>query len=170
MPFQFSIPSQDGKTNFSVESGSTLIFVGANGSGKTRFATHIETIMFEKAHRISAHRSLNLNPNVTKISEKNALAGLRTGYANESALINQRNDNRWKQKAAKALLNDFDFLIQALFADQNNVALHSHKAARNGGTQIPSATKFEHLSDVWHRLLPKRRLAPAHHRWGQVLR
>jgi ABC-type branched-subunit amino acid transport system ATPase component len=159
MTFQFSIPRQYGKTDFSVDSGSTLIFVGANGSGKTRLAAHIETIMSEKAHRISAHRALSLNPNVTKISESSALLGLRTGYSDKAANISNRIGSRWQSRAATALLNDFDFLIQALFAEQTNVSLHSHKAARNGETQIPPATKFEHLADVWHRLMPKRRLS-----------
>jgi ABC-type dipeptide/oligopeptide/nickel transport system ATPase component len=158
MPFQFSIQSQDGKTDFLMETGSTTIFVGANGSGKTRLATHIETMMKETAHRISAHRSLSLNPNVVKISEKAALGGLRTGHAVENTSINNRETSRWRSKAATFLLNDFDFVVQALFADQNNISLQTHQAARKGEVKVPAATKFEQLADVCHRLLPKRRL------------
>jgi hypothetical protein len=46
-------------------------------------AVKIEEDLGERAHRISAHRALALNTDVAKISERNALAGLRTGYANE---------------------------------------------------------------------------------------
>ena len=131
MPFQFAIQSQTGKTDFSVELGSTLIFVGANGSGKTRLAAHIETIMAEKAHRISAHRALNLNPNVTKTSESAALRGLRIGHVHESVGIANRIGSRWQSNAAVSLLNDFDFLIQALFAEQTNISV-SHLDCMSG--------------------------------------
>ena len=71
----------------SMPSGTSLVFVGANGGGKTRLAVHIEQALQLKAHRISAHRALTLNPNVAKISEKEALMGLRTGYPNEKAEV-----------------------------------------------------------------------------------
>ena len=46
----------------SVCAGSALIFVGANGGGKTRLAVLIEERLGASAHRISAHRALNMNP------------------------------------------------------------------------------------------------------------
>ncbi|HEZ1945833.1 TPA: ABC transporter ATP-binding protein, partial [Neisseria meningitidis] len=59
--------------------GSTTIIVGANGTGKTRLAVYIEEQLKEKAHRISAHRALKLNPNVNKIPEKSAKTYLSYG-------------------------------------------------------------------------------------------
>ena len=81
MPFQFEIPTPTGPLPISVEPGSSVIFVGANGGGKTRLAVHIEELLGLSAHRISAHRALILNPAVPKIDEATALWGLRTGHA-----------------------------------------------------------------------------------------
>ena len=79
MPTEFLIPGADGDIRFLISRGSTITFCGANGSGKTRLAVHIEQQLGLAAHRISAHRALSLNPRVPKISESEALSRLRTG-------------------------------------------------------------------------------------------
>ncbi len=109
------------------------------------------------AHRISAHRALTLNPAIAKISERQALAGLRTGHASVDAHQGNRIGSRWQSNMAVSLLNDFDFLIQALFADQANKSLETHKHARAGNLSA-KPTKFERLVEVWERLLPHRKL------------
>lgn len=158
MPFVFTIPGPDGQTEISITADSSLIFVGANGGGKTRLATHIEESMGLDAHRISAHRALSLNPSIHKIGEQTALLGLRTGHAHENATIGNRTESRWGQKAAVSLLNDFDFLLQALFAEQANKSLETHKRVRAGGAETAESTKFERLVSIWERLLPDRNL------------
>ena len=158
MPFEFSVPSPDGSTPFSVEPGSSLIFVGANGGGKTRLAVQIESALKLNAHRISAHRALTLNPSVAKISERAALSGLRTGNVGEEPIVSQRVGHRWRDNASTWLLNDFDFLIQALFADQANLSLKTHNKARAGDHSPVDPTKLERLVTIWQRLLPDRQL------------
>lgn len=128
MAFQFNVPIVgDDPLAILVEPGASVIFVGANGSGKTRLAVHIEDALGLRGHRISAHRALSLNPAVPKISEKSALFGLRTGRPAEDAKVQHRGGHRWHNKAATILLNDFDFLVQALFADQANISLETYK-------------------------------------------
>src|SRR5258707_9983374 len=117
MTFTFSVPTPSGIVNFQIEPGTSLLFVGANGGGKTRLAVKIENDLGSSAHRISAHRALNLNPSVPKISERLALLGLRTGFANEAAILDHRRGSRWQSNAAVVLLNDYDHLVQSLFAD-----------------------------------------------------
>lgn len=159
MPFDFSIPSAQGPTEISVEAGSSVVFVGANGGGKTRLAVHIEDTLDLNAHRISAHRALTLNPGVAKIGEQAALSGLRTGNADpQRATIANRINSRWGRKTAVWLLNDFDFLVQALFGDQANKSLQTHKKVRAGGLGKAEPTKFEQLTEIWERLLPHRQL------------
>lgn len=158
MPFNFSIPSPDGQTEISVEPGSSVIFVGANGGGKTRLAVKIEADLALNAHRISAHRALTLNTGVAKISERLALAGLRTGRLLDDATIDFRSPFRWKQHMATELLNDFDFLIQALFAEQANKWGETHRKVRAGDFSPAEPTNFEHLVEIWERLLPHRKL------------
>lgn len=159
MAFNFEIPSSAGLASIAVEPGSSMIFIGANGSGKTRLAVFIEEAVGEKAHRISAHRALELNPAVPKIRGAEALRKLRYGLDIESASIAHRQGFRWKNsKPAVAMLNDFDSLLQALFADQSVTTLKTHTSYRSGSLKEAQATKFETLSEIWQRLLPHRRL------------
>ena len=135
------------------------MFVGANGGGKTRLAVHIESELRLNAHRISAHRALALNPGIAKINEQDALSGLRTGIANsEQANVDYRSGHRWQDNAATSLLNDFDFLVQALFADPAIIALKTHHNNRGGDHSVAEFTKFERLVTIWERLLPDRQL------------
>jgi energy-coupling factor transporter ATP-binding protein EcfA2 len=158
MPFNFSIPGPDGLIPISIDAGSSVVFVGANGGGKTRLAVLIENNGSMSVHRISAHRALTLNPSVPKISERVALLGLRTGHADENAQIVHRPGSRWQNKMAVSLLNDYDFLVQALFADQANKSLETHKKVRAGNGSPAEPTKFERLNEIWKRLLPHREL------------
>lgn len=158
MTFNINVPTLNGSEEIQIEPGSSVVFVGANGTGKTRLATYIEDRLSLNAHRISAHRALTLNPTVPKISENNALHGLRTGYANDTAGVQHRVGHRWGQKGSVHLLNDFDFLIQALFAEQSNKALETHKKVRSGDNSPAEPTKFEILIDIWERLLPHRKI------------
>ncbi|RVB17147.1 ABC transporter ATP-binding protein, partial [Mesorhizobium sp. M7A.F.Ca.CA.004.05.1.1] len=68
MPFNFTIPSPTSSIPFAMLPGTSLIFVGSNGGGKTRLAVEIENQLQLRAHRISAHRALTLNPAVAKIT------------------------------------------------------------------------------------------------------
>ena len=52
--FELSIPSPDGQIDITLKAGSSVIFVGANGSGKTRLSEYIENKLGLRAHRISA--------------------------------------------------------------------------------------------------------------------
>jgi energy-coupling factor transporter ATP-binding protein EcfA2 len=158
MAFQFSVPTPTGEMAFQVEPGTSLFFVGANGGGKTRLAVKIESDLGMETHRISAHRALTLNPSVAKIGEAEALSGLRIGTANRNVNLSNRVGIRWGNNAAVSLLNDYDFLIQVLFAEQANTSLMTHRNARSGVHDSPSLTKFEKLVEIWDRVLPHREL------------
>lgn len=152
MPIEIAIPILHGTSRITMERGSSLLFVGANGGGKTRLAVHIETTLGLEAHRISAHRALALNPNVNKVSEKTALNYLRRGGTS------RREISRWNSRSAVHLLNDFDYLIQALFAQQANKALETHSNARAGLNYVPEQTQLELLGTIWQHLFPGRLL------------
>lgn len=157
MTFNFSIPTTAEEFNIAVDPGTSVVIVGANGGGKTRLAVHIEDVLQQSAHRISAHRALALNPSVAKISERMALSGLRTGYTQDENIAH-RQGQRWQGKMAVSLLNDFDFLVQALFADQANKSLETHQRVRAGDRGPAEPTKLERLQAIWSQLLPHRLL------------
>ena len=159
--FTFSVPTKKKVLDIKMSSGGSVFFVGANGGGKTRLAVHIEQQLELKAHRISAHRALSLNPDVPKIGEKKALMGLRTGNASETSNLQYREGHRWLSQSAVTLLNDFDFLIQALFAEQSNTSLDAYNHHKPGGKKLKrkfQLTTFDTLNKIWRRLLPHRSL------------
>ena len=158
MIYNFEVPTPNGQHDFTISSGSSLIFVGANGGGKTRLAVHIERSNLENVHRISAHRSLALDPAAPKISGHLARKGLKYGYPGEDVVVGHKNVHRWKNKLATHLLHDFDFVIQGLFAEQSKIALNTHNAAHSGSNDTPQKTKFQILISAWQRLLPHREL------------
>jgi ABC-type branched-subunit amino acid transport system ATPase component len=158
MTFDFAVPTSSGEMKFQVAPGTSLLFVGPNGGGKTRLAVLIEEALGSKAHRISAHRALSLNPSVAKVNEQRALDALRTGNDDDRFKVNNRSIARWRSKAATLLLNDYDYLVQALFADQVNISLVAHKNARTENYQPAQATKFEKLIEIWDCILPLRKL------------
>ena len=163
LDFTFSIPASPGEQDselkgFKLTKGESIFFVGANGSGKTRLAVKIENDLGINAHRISAHRALTLNPSVSKIGEQEATNGLRTGHAHKDSTIANRPGNRWGGNLSGSLLNDFDSLIQLLFAEQCNVTLTTHKKVRARDASPAEYTKFEKLIIIWDRLLPHRQL------------
>ncbi|MBO0936469.1 AAA family ATPase [Fibrella sp. HMF5335] len=156
----FSVPTLQGDKSFEIETGSSLLIVGANGSGKTRLAAHIENALGLNAHRISAHRALSLNPSIAKINLSQAMQGLRIGMTDiseEHSLMN-RPGQRWRSNQATSLLNDYDYLVQALFAEQSITALETHKRNREGYTERAKETNFEKLKSIWEALIPHRTL------------
>ncbi|MDO8051141.1 AAA family ATPase [Janthinobacterium sp. SUN211] len=158
MTISFAVKTPSDNKSITVEFGTTAYFIGANGGGKTRLAAQIEDQLGAMCHRISAHRALNMNPAVAKISEGAALNGLRFGAPSLDSGLPYRLGARWAQRSATNLLNDYDYLIQVLFAEQSNTALKSHKnlSAKNG---VPAQkTNFEKLVEIWDKLLPHRKL------------
>lgn len=154
-----NIPKKDNSNlELTLEAGKTTIIIGANGSGKTRLAVFLEEQLGEKAHRIAAHRALSLNPNVDKIPELKAKKYLTYGAAWDTVSISTRKSERWGNKAPTSLLNDFDRLLQYLFAQQNNLAVENHQKRNRGEEITNSKTKLDILQEVWERLLPLKKL------------
>ena len=154
-----NIPRKDNSDlELTLETGKTTIIIGANGSGKTRLAVYLEEQLGERAHRIAAHRALKLNPDVNKIPESKAKKYLTYGDAWDDISIYHRASRRWEGKAPTSLLNDFDYLLQYLFAQQNNLAVENHQKRNRGEEITNSKTKLDILQEVWERLLPLKKL------------
>ena len=159
-----NIPKKDNSNSelqheeLTLEAGKTTIIICANGSGKTRLAVYLEEQLGEKAHRIAAHRALSLNPNVDKIPEAKARQYLSYGISMNGISITDRKYYRWDNKAPTILLNDFDRLLQYLFAQQNNLAVENNQKLNRDEEITNSKTKLDILQEVWERLLPLKKL------------
>ncbi|MCI7719273.1 AAA family ATPase [[Pasteurella] aerogenes] len=158
IPKKSELSSEQQNEELAIKSGETTIIIGANGSGKTRLAVYLEETLSEKAHRIAAHRALTLNPGINKIPENKAKLELLLGNSSWAKTANDRRTARWANKASTILLNDFDQLLQYLFAQQNNLAVANNQKFNQGIKITESETKLDKLKNTWETLLPHRKL------------
>ena len=134
------------------------MIIGANGSGKTRLGVHIEHEMLTKpVHRISAHKTLTLKDDIQLVSLERAQNTHLHGNA-DATLPQQKENIRWRGNAAVHRLEDFDGLLQHLFAENNRVALQDREVSRSNPTAPLSVSKLERLVGLWAELLPHRKL------------
>lgn len=153
-----SLSKHSGNSNLEIELrlGSTTIIIGANGSGKTRLSAYIEDQLGEKAHRIAAHRALELKADLEKITEDKAKNFLKYGL--DSGDLWHKQGWRWRGNASVSLLNDFDGLQKYLFAEQNNIAIKYYQDAMNGNCASAKKSKLHMLKETWESMLPHRKL------------
>ncbi|RWD96998.1 AAA family ATPase [Mesorhizobium sp.] len=152
--FEIKIPTSAGEYQVSAKPGETLVFLGPNGSGKSRLGVMIEGGHLA-VHRIGGHRALQLN---TKIQPPNLETALnRLSYGHEQHPGN-RVTFRWQNKPAIALLSDFDHLVAALYAEENEISVQHRRAHMKDLTIAPPQTKLDRLKAIWDSLLPHREL------------
>jgi len=111
-----------------------------------------------EVHRIAAHRSLNLNPAVVPPSLEIAQNRLFYGY--EGGGFQYKYAHRYGQKPETALLSDFDHVLSALYAENNDVSIAYRQMALAGDGQFtaPPPAKIDTLKSIWEKVLPHRQL------------
>lgn len=147
-----------GFANETITTTGNLLFVGANGSGKTRLGTWLEVNSPDstRVFRISAQKSLTMpdttTPMAIDLAEKNLLFGSPTDIGNKQHY-------KWQNKPATAFLNDYDKLMIFLFSDETEENAKYKVAQRKSETKIsPPLTKLDKVKQVWERVLPHREL------------
>jgi ABC-type lipoprotein export system ATPase subunit len=157
--YSFSVPKIDGTDlRFNVEGGRSLIFVGANGSGKTRLGAFIEScVPGESVQRIPAQKNLNLPDGLQLTSLERATKHLRFGNP-DHGIAATKFSYRWQQNPATATLSDFDALLQTLFAEHNVEASKHLRICHSNPGVTPPITKLLRLTQIWDQLLPHRAL------------
>ncbi len=152
-----TLPRANGATE-SIETTQSLLFVGANGSGKTRLGTWIEiqSPQRELVHRISAQKSLSMPDSTTPVAidlaEKNLLFG-NPGWTY------QNKQNKWGGRPATTLLSDYEKLMAYLFSDETEENAKFKITYKASKTRIdPPVTKIDLLKEVWEKILPHREL------------
>ena len=130
-----------------IKVGEVVVFLGANGSGKTRLAAAIEENNAPTSPRISAHRALNFPE---QISTSEGDFAKKTLYEKPLEAMSIRLSNRSHSSAAGAfgLMDDFTYLLKALYAEHAATAFAFKEAAREGGQPVNEVTKIERLTSV----------------------
>ena len=154
--YNCDVPCATGIVALPIETGRSIVIIGANGSGKTRLGVHIENaIAMEAVHRIAAQKRLFLNDDVQLISLEKAEVALRFGHPNASG---NRDAHRWAGRQAVHELSDFDALQQRLFAENNRSAVrHVQRRKTNEAAPLPTSS-LDRLKEIWDNLLPHRTL------------
>jgi len=157
---QFKLPLKKGTLEeFFLESKS--IFIGANGSGKSRLGTYLELNNSKVTHRISAQKSLTMpvsvSPKAIEIAESELIYGMYS--TDENWLLQHgKRTQRWGDKPYTFLLNDFDKLMVFLFSDETEESIKFKDAYVPGQNAAKPITKLDRIQKIWEDLLPHRKL------------
>ncbi|WP_425408440.1 AAA family ATPase [Hyphococcus sp.] len=154
---KIDIPLAHGSLPIELEEGQTAFIVGANGSGKSRLAAYLEKNLGMSAHRISAQRNLFLNLELPKTSQEVAENVLVGGHA-RTVNPEIRSAQRWGRGEVTRILNDFDALIQTLFADHLNVTTAYYDLCKKQPGTPPPPSRMTKLVAAWKAVHPHRKL------------
>ncbi|MFI8146684.1 DUF4435 domain-containing protein [Acinetobacter sp. ABJ_C5_2] len=148
--------------NVEIETAQSILFIGANGAGKTRLGTWIElhSPNSQFVHRISAQKSLRFPDSATPKSIEQAKNSLLFGYDNYSY---HHKSNRWSGggpgSPATALLDDFEKLMVYLFSDETEKnAIYKKQSKESSNRVEPPETNMDLVKQLWEKILPHREL------------
>lgn len=157
--YLYYLPDREGNEIEYETTTNSVIIVGANGAGKSKLGAWIEQKDWKNVHRIGAQRNLNFNQNIHLKSYSEAEETVLYGGPNRSD-----KELRWDWgKYTTRLLNDFEDVLAALIASQNNAANDyidlCRKCDVNGNPKPPvPITPKDKLLDVWSTIFPQRTL------------
>lgn len=160
------IPTTNGNVELQFKRGQSVLFLGANGGGKTRLGVHLDTQLTRKSHRIGAQRALQFSASIPLVDFDTALEKLQYGTSRSvhthlqgDMLFKQKQMNRYGNKPATFMLSDYETLLQALFGEETRESVKFRQAVKQGeaGVEVPE-TCFDRLQVIWSSLLPHRNL------------
>ena len=145
-----------------IENKSSIVLIGANGSGKTRMSVWIDENNSEiNVHRISAQKSLNL-PKIVKPTEMQT--------AEEEFLYGTSNNNkewlktygkkieRWGNAPETYLLNDYQKLMQYLITENYEKSIEYREKHKDGDAEFDNTTRLEKIKEIWEDVITHRKI------------
>lgn len=146
-----------GGGNQTITAPRNLLFVGANGSGKTRLGAWLDMHSPDQVRvfRISAQKSLAMPDTTTPMSIDIAEQDLVFGHTEAQS----NKAHRWQLKPATFPLNDFAKLMVFLFSDETEENAKFKAAQRQSASKLdPPLTRMDKVKQTWERILPHREL------------
>jgi len=168
-PRSLSLPSptsalqQGSPTEIQVK--SSIVVVGANGSGKTRFGSWIDLESPQKSlvHRVGAQKSLSI-PEYCSTSSIDAakntlLYGVYQHNMPSEQLPHYKIGSRWQSKPSTFLQSDYDKLLTYLFTEEFDKSTKYRQQARSTNQlETPPETCLDIIKRIWEFVLPHREL------------
>ncbi|OYX84861.1 MAG: AAA family ATPase [Flavobacteriales bacterium 32-34-25] len=139
-----------------LENAKSIVVIGANGSGKTRFGTQIELKYPNKTHRISAQKSLTMPEQVSPTSKEKSETDFFYGDAKHGKA--NKTGYRWGGKPNTFLLNDYQKLMVLLHTEEYEESIKFKEAYNPGQSIEKPITKLDRIQNIWEYVLPHRKL------------
>lgn len=144
--YVFRDPYADRRMHYKARPGRPIIFIGPNGTGKSRLGIHIDSLEDAgPSYRIGAQRSLELPDE--DFSDK---------YERAIGLF--RRDRRRGQPSAGSMEQNYDEVLVALFAERLQALELAHEKSTGRKNSIRPVTMIDRLQVLWHELIPTQRL------------
>ena len=154
--------SLEDSTIIDIEQGQSIIIVGANGSGKSRFCVQTEMLNLNLVHRIAAQKDLVFEKQYSLSSYEDAKSSIFYGSTNNDP----QKGSRWGWDASEKYVrpvSDCSQAINAFFAQKNKddearskQAVQIIREHQNITELAPSVA--EQLIKIWDQILPNREL------------
>ncbi|MBD1857234.1 MULTISPECIES: DUF4435 domain-containing protein [Leptolyngbya] len=148
-----------------VETQSSVVIVGANGTGKTRLGSWIDLSSPQKSlvHRVGAQKSLLIPASTTTSSIDMAANTLLYGYYQPGMSLEQleayKPGHRWQSKPNTHLQNDFEQLLTYLFTKEFEESTKYRQQVKTQGVSgKPPETHLDIIKRIWELTLPHREL------------
>ncbi len=150
---------KDSQDEIKIDSRS-IVIIGANGSGKTRFSTNIEKSYDSNTHRISAQKSLTMPKNVNTTSKEKAEVEFLYGYqySTVESSIREKINHRWGSNPNIFLLNDYEKLMILLHTEEYEESVKFKDSYINGQNIEKPITKLDKVQEVFEYVIPHRKL------------
>lgn len=163
-----------------IEHHGVVVFVGANGSGKTRLGAWLENPAnlgtsrpgmagigpqnVRRAYRIGAQRNLSLPDRAERQDAEAANKNLSRGSAGPGG----SETSRVSGDPVVGTTNDFNLLLNSLFAEKSFIEREYAELGRKtqGSPGIPKASTLERLQKLWESIFSERRLVVEDHLIG----
>lgn len=163
--YNYWLPDNEGKPIESTTYSNSVIFIGANGAGKSRLGAWIEQQNTSEVHRIGAQRNLNFDAHIPmksyQESEELVLYDDATynGRQNKIYKFGNPEDDRY----VTHVFNDFNNVLSALIAKTGNEDrdyIERCKKAEKKGVEKPPVpvSDIDKLKKIWHDIFPQREL------------
>ena len=160
--YKYILPDQNNNPDEKETNYQSMIIIGANGSGKSRLGAWIEQNSLDKAHRISAQRSLTFNKYINLKSYEAAMNLLT--YGSETPLRDHR--QRWEYDGEKynpitSMLRDYENVLSALIAMQTKQQDEFIKdcklkeSLKKKHDEVPEMV-FDKLKRIWNTVFSHR--------------
>lgn len=145
-------------TETTIESQHCFVFVGANGSGKSRLGAWLEMHNVETVLRISAQRALEIPESVIIKSEADAWNYILYGHEKEK---NKGYKWKWGKNYTTQLVNDYENVLASIFARMTNehkafFALCREYESRNESNPHTPDIISDKIIDIWNAVFPHR--------------